>query len=251
MPEIGPGTRRLLAPQGMVYIPPGSFTVGTTREQVKLLTRAHRDWEDEWFSAELESSRSEHLSGFWIDRFPVSNSDYRAFVFENGRVPPAHWMGTGENEGKVIFPKARANHPVTHVSWEDAMAYARWVGKRLPTAVEWEKAARGPGGNIWPWGNVWDPEKGNSAESGFGDTVPVDQFKLGKSYYGVFDFCGNVWQWCLDKVVSTEASHPEPLRVLRGGSWRSPVFYTRCAVKYAMDAAKTADNIGFRCAKDV
>jgi formylglycine-generating enzyme required for sulfatase activity len=246
-----PITRRLMSPQGMVYVPPGGFTTGSTKEQVKLLTRAHRDWEDDWFSAELEASRGEHLSGFYIEKFPVTNTDYRVFVFETGRTPPAHWLGEGENAGKMIFPKEAALHPVTHVTWEDAEAYAKWSGKRLPTSAEWEKAARGPGGNIWPWGNLWDPDKSNSAESGVGTTSPVEAYKLGKSYYGVYDMVGNVWQWCSDAVASTEESHPEPLRVLRGGSWRSPVFYTRCAIRYAMDATRAADNIGFRCAKDV
>lgn len=249
--EIGPGTKRLMAPQGMVYIPPGGFMVGTTKEQVKLLTRAHREWEDEWFASELEWSRGEHMSGFWIDKYPVTNAEYREFTAATGHPMPAHWLGTGENEGKVIFPKPKANHPVTFVTWEDAFTFARWKGKRLPTSQEWEKSARGPGGNIWPWGNVWDPEKANSSESGHGDTTAVDQFKLGKSYYGVFDLVGNVWQWCLDKVAPPESGAAEPMRVLRGGSWRSPVFYTRCAVKYAMDPTKASDNFGFRCARDV
>jgi formylglycine-generating enzyme required for sulfatase activity len=251
MTGAGPATRRLMAPEGMVYIPPGGFVMGTSKEQVKLLTRAWHDWEDDWFAGELEASRGEHMSGFWIDKYPVTNQDYREFCNATGREVPAHWIGEGEDEGKLIFPREKANHPVVNVTWHDAAAFAKFRGKRLPTANEWEKAARGPSGNIWPWGNVWDPEKANSAESGFGDTTPVDWFKFGKSYYGVFDMVGNIWQWCADQVQSTESSHPGPLRVLRGGSWRSPVFHTRCAVKYAMDASRASDNFGFRCARDV
>jgi len=251
MPDPGPATRRLMAPEGMVYIPPGAFVVGTTKEQARQLCKQFRDWEEDWFSAEIEGARGEHLSGFWMDRYPVTNIDYREFVAATGHRPPAHWLGEGENEGKFLFPKPKAMHPVTHISWDDAFAFAKWKGKRLPTAVEWEKASRGPGGNVWPWGGTWDPGKANSSESGYGDTTPVDQFKLGKSYYGIYDTVGNTWQWCLDKVASTEASHPDPLRVLRGGSWRSPVFYCRCAVKYAMDPTRTSDNFGFRCARDV
>ncbi|MCC6741013.1 MAG: formylglycine-generating enzyme family protein [Planctomycetia bacterium] len=244
----GPSTIRLMAPEGMIYIPPGGFLVGTSREQVKLLTRAWHDWEDDWFSTELEQSRGEHLSGYWIDKYPVSNQDYRTFCQETAHPYPAHWV---DDDGRLVFPREIATHPVVHVTWDDAAAYAKWKNKRLPAAIEWEKAARGPSGNVWPWGNVWDPEKANSAASGIGGTTPVDQYRSGKSYYGVYDMVGNVWQWCLDKVESTEASHPEALRVLRGGSWRSPVFYCRCAVKHAMDPLRASDNFGFRCARDV
>jgi len=244
----GPSTIRLMAPEGMIYIPPGGFLMGTSKEQVKILTRAWRDWEDDWFSAELEQSRGEHLSGYWLDKFPVTNQDYRVFCQETNHVFPAHWI---DDDERLVFPREKSMHPVVLVTWDDAAAYAKWKNKRLPTAMEWEKAARGPAGNVWPWGNVWDPEKSNSAESGYGDTTPVDQFKAGKSYYGVYDTVGNVWQWCLDKVESTEESHPDPLRVLRGGSWKSPVFYCRGAVKYAMDPERASDNFGFRCARDV
>ncbi|NUN49447.1 MAG: SUMF1/EgtB/PvdO family nonheme iron enzyme [Candidatus Brocadiae bacterium] len=247
----GPGTTRLMAPEGMVYIPPGSFLTGTSREQVKLLTRAFRDWEDEWFDAEVESARGEHLSGFWMDRYPVTNADYREFCRVTGHAVPAHWIGEGDQEGKLIFPRDLAGHPVVHVSWTDADAFARWKGKRLPAAIEWEKAARGPGGNVWPWGSVWDPEKCNHSESGYGGTTPVEQYRMGKSYYGVFDMTGNIWQWCSDKVASTEPSHPEPLRILKGGSWRSPAFHVRCAVTKALAPDRASDNIGFRCTRDV
>ena len=95
MTNPGPSTRRLMAPDGMIYIPPGGFLVGTSKEQVKVLTRTWHDWEDDWFSSELELSRGEHLSGYWLDKYPVTNIDYRAFCQETNHAFPAHWIRHG------------------------------------------------------------------------------------------------------------------------------------------------------------
>ncbi|MGW5317785.1 SUMF1/EgtB/PvdO family nonheme iron enzyme [Nocardia thailandica] len=173
------------------------------------------------------------LAGFWIDIFPTTNADFARFVAATGHPVPQHWV-----EGKP--PAGSGDHPVVWVSWDDAAAYARWAGKELPTAAQWEKTARGTRGNVWPWGNQTTPAKANCRGSGPGTTTPVDRYASGTSPWGVYDLCGNVWEW-----LSTES---EPGRFeLKGSAFTSP--FDRAVPAAFNDAAHSMldDDTGFRC----
>ncbi|MEY9837110.1 SUMF1/EgtB/PvdO family nonheme iron enzyme [Streptacidiphilus sp. EB103A] len=180
-----------------------------------------------------DDGRSLHVADFWIDTFPVTNRDYAVFVAAAGAKPPYHWEG-----GRC--PEALADHPVVYVDWHAAAAYAQWCGKALPTARQWEKAARGQSGSVYPWGNGTSPAKCNVRESGIKATTPVGRYRSGVSPYGVFDMCGNAWEWLSS---ASEIGRYE----LRGGAWTSP--FDRCAPARVNDAAATMsdDDTGFRC----
>jgi len=135
------------------------------------------------------------------------------------------------------------DHPIVNVTYDDAVAYCNWAGVELPTEAQWEKAARGTDGRIWPWGNKWDNRKCHSGESGIDKTTPVGSFPSGASPYGVMDMAGNVWEWCADwydenyyqnspsrnPQVPRPASGSSPM--LRGGSWGSGDVDVRVAIR--------------------
>ncbi|HEB71719.1 MAG TPA: hypothetical protein ENI77_03765 [Nitrospirae bacterium] len=142
------------------------------------------------------------------------------------------------------IPTGKEDHPATEVTYFDAEAYCKSVGKRLPTALEWEKAARGDDGRIYPWGNDFDSAKANTVESGAGSTVPVGSFKSGVSPYGVHDMSGNVWEW-----VNGWDGNDKKYRIVMGGSFfdnakNGKVF---SVLKSIPDDSHTY--VGFRCAK--
>ena len=194
----------------MVKIPAGEFLFGEEKEKVK-------------------------TGEFYIDQHPVTNAEYKKFVEATGTSDPAHWRnGT--------WPKGKENHPVVEVNYLSAVAYAQWAGKRLPTNLEWEKAARGTDGRTWPWGNEFDRDKCNTYS---GDTTPVGQYSpAGDSPYGCVDMAGNVWEW-----VDTEK--PSSLRApLRGGDWldgaeEAQTFFIRMHTPHRKNPF-----VGFRCAAD-
>lgn len=173
------------------------------------------------------------LPAFYIDVHPVSNQNYAHFVSASGVKPPQHWPG-GECPEKIL------DHPVVFVTWTDARDYAEWAGKALPTSQQWEKAARGTRGAVYPWGDQPTPAKCNVRENGVGSTTPGDRYQSGISPYGAYDMCGNVWEWC--------SSESTPGRYeLKGGAWTSP--FSRATPSSFNDAAATMcdDDTGFRC----
>jgi formylglycine-generating enzyme required for sulfatase activity len=196
----------------MVRVPAGEFLWGPDRQKLS-------------------------LPEFFIDRFPVTNAEYRKFVESSGAPEPSHWR-------RGTWPEGKADHPVVHVTWENAEAYARWAGKRLPSEEEWEKAARGTDGRVWPWGNIFDPAKCNTNESGLWDTTPVGKHSPeGDSPYGVVDVAGNVWEWIGGK--------PSPLRMpLRGGDWLDGKEEAQTFSRRMHTPKRKNDFIGFRCACD-
>jgi formylglycine-generating enzyme required for sulfatase activity len=174
------------------------------------------------------------LPAFYIDVYPTTNADYGRFVAATGHRPPMHWT-----DGRC--PDDLLDHPVVFVTWRDAAAYAAWAGKSLPSSQQWEKAARGPLGNTYPWGNAATPAKCNVRENGLRSTTPVDRYHSGTSPYGVYDMCGNVWEWC-----STET---DPDRYeLKGSAFTSS--FDRAAPSTFNDASADMfdDDTGFRCA---
>jgi formylglycine-generating enzyme required for sulfatase activity len=173
------------------------------------------------------------IDEFYIDRFPVTNADYQRFVTAAGHRAPLHWLGDR-------CPETLLDHPVVFVSWNDAIAHAAWAGKALPTALQWEKAARGDQGAIYPWGSQPTPAKCNVRESGIGCTTPVDRYHSGASPYGIYDLCGNTWEWCRDE---TERGRHQ----LKGSAFTSP--FRRATPSMFNDASADMldDDTGFRC----
>ncbi|MEV4115968.1 SUMF1/EgtB/PvdO family nonheme iron enzyme [Nonomuraea sp. NPDC049695] len=175
-----------------------------------------------------------YLPGFYIDVYPTTNGDYARFVAATGHRRPQHWS----KEGKP--PENLIDHPVVFVTWRDAAAYAEWAAKALPNNQQWEKAARGLRGDIYPWGSQLTPAKCNVRESGLRHTTPVDRYHSGASPYGVYDLCGNVWEWL--STVSESGRYE-----LKGSAFTSP--FSRATPSNFNDASADMldDDTGFRC----
>lgn len=182
------------------------------------------------------------LPDFYIDIWPVTNKEYLRFLLEQNVTPPATWRGKK-------FPQNKADHPVTGVSWYEAMAYAKWAGKRLPTAAEWEKAARGSDGRRYPWGEVFDVQHCNTLESKRKTSTPVTQHQSGASTYGVLDMAGNVWEWTTNEVIPSGMGlqNQETKRALKGSSWNNPKGSAECAASTSAWPRQQLPDVGFRC----
>ena len=220
----------------MALIPRGEFVMGSNER-----------WDDE------APEYIESVETFHIDLHEVTNANYHLFVSATKREPPYHW-----SEGNI--PAGKEGHPVIYVSWHDANAYCKWSGKRLPTEQEWEKAARGENGNIYPWGNEWSLDKSNNPYKGSTGTQPVGTYPEGRSPYGLYDMSGNVWEW----VDSFYLPHPgntipraeygKDKRVLKGGSWFDCLSYgcglSAPTFNRSFFTPEVKNNsFGFRCAK--
>ncbi|MFQ5596760.1 MAG: formylglycine-generating enzyme family protein [Nitrospiria bacterium] len=222
--------------QEMVSIPAGDFIMG-----------------ENFTKKSLGPRHSVFVDAFLIDRYHVTNAHYQVFVDAMRWLPPPHWFG-------VRHPASKSNHPVSFVNWFDASAYCKWAGKRLPTEAEWEKAARGSDGRMFPWGPKYLPMHANVYQEGYGDTTPVDSFPEGRSPYGLYDMAGNLFQWTSDWFLpypGNAVPHPnfgETLRVLRGGSFYDCSNY-RCGISFqtfnriSLLPQTRAISAGFRCAK--
>ncbi|GAA1624030.1 SUMF1/EgtB/PvdO family nonheme iron enzyme [Catellatospora bangladeshensis] len=173
------------------------------------------------------------LPGFYIDVYPMTNADYSRFVEATGHQQPAHWPGG-------ICPSELSNHPVVFVTWNDASDYARWADKSLPTSQQWEKTARGTRGSVYPWGNQRTPAKCNVREGGIGTTTPVGRYQSGTSVYGVYDLCGNVWEWC--RTETTPGRYE-----LKGSAFTSGFERATPSNFNDADASMFDDDTGFRC----
>jgi len=230
----------------MVHIPAGEFLRGS-KEQ------------DKRASPSEKPQRPIYLTEYWIGRYAVTNAQYAAFVRGTGRRPPEHWEGGRPPEGKE-------NHPVVNVSWWDALAYCRWLAEitdkpyRLPTEAQWEKAARGTDGRVYPWGNRWNKRKCNAKAGSKGGTTPVGVYSpAGDSPYGCADMAGNVLEWVADwykkdyyarSSVSENPYGPSSgvVKVLRGGAWSDNALGVYCANRAYGNRKFTSLEVGFRCA---
>jgi len=200
-------------PAGMIHVAAGPACVGRENRRVQ-------------------------LPDYFIDRHEVTNLEYRKFVEATDHPRPAHWV-----DGAI--PAGLERHPVTNVDHADATAYAAWAGKRLPTEDEWEKAARGPEGRRYPWGNEPDPTRANlfRPSSQFMGTRPVESMPRGASPYGCQDMAGNVLEW-----TSTRCGENY---VLKGGSWGLSRESGACSFRYVFFPPETrTPMVGFRCVKD-
>ncbi len=208
-------------PAGMVYIPPGEFIIGS----------------DEGTEFE-KPKRKIYLKGYFIDKYEVTNAEYKKFIEATGHPAPKGWVDTN-------YPTGKGNYPVTNVTYADAETYAKWAGKRLPSEEEWEKAARGVDGRKYPWGDSRDGTAANVRMQFKGSSLrPVGSFPKGVSPYGGYDFSGNVWEW-------TTSHFDKRYRVIRGGSFLQPAELARTSFRDFYEPDKYREDIGFRCVKDV
>jgi iron(II)-dependent oxidoreductase len=192
------------------------------------------------------------LRAFYIDRHEVTIGAYRKFVAATRHELPALWT----DYEMFGYPAPEDDHPVVDVNWYDATAYCKWSGKRLPTEAEWEKAARGPDGRIWPWGDRFDPGFANTESRGRSFTTAVGALPKDVSPYGVYDMAGNAMEWT-DSLYQTypggmkKVIVDERFRILRGGAWDllgTP--FSRAAHREYRLADLAQPDFGFRCAKD-
>ena len=221
----------------MALIPEGEFVMGSNER-----------WDDE---------APEHISStkaFYMDLNEVTNADYKNFIDATEHEAPYHWP-----EGNL--PKTKELHPVVYVSWFDADNYCKWIGKSLPTEQEWEKAARGLDGLIYPWGNQWSLDKSNNPYKNSPGTKPIGSYPEGKSPYGLNDMSGNVWEWVDSHYLPhpgnpvTRAEYGKDKRVLKGGSWFDCLSYgcglSAPTFNRSFFTPEVKNNsFGFRCAKD-
>jgi formylglycine-generating enzyme required for sulfatase activity len=201
------------------------------------------------------------LAGYHIDRYEVTFAQFYNFTSETGHRKPrlVGYLGNVETEDLPLFMKPF--YPVVGVSWDDAAAYCRWKGKRLPTEAEWEKAARGADQRKWPWGNQEGANYANliGEEDGFRYTAPVDYFKQDKSPYGVYGMSGNAMEWVSDwyqedyyrilPVSNPAGPASGNLRALRGASWNDSIDHARTTMRFKMIPRYRDVTTGFRCAK--
>ena len=250
-------------PEDMVLIPAGEFIRGTDSEQA---------------NTDQKPAHQVYLDAFYIDKYEVTNAEYEEFILVGGYKKREFWTEEGWNfiqkfqfdadewhqiETPLQYGENSVstdpNHPVIGVSWYEANAYAAWAGKRLPTEAEWEKAARGTDGRIYPWGNEMDFSKLSYFPHAT-KVQTVGSFANGASPYGVLDMAGSVWEWCGDwygEGYYSQSPQKNPkgpdkgeYRVLRGGGWDSIRLQLRCSYRYYELAGRRTYNVGFRCVQD-
>jgi len=273
----------------MVLVPAGEFAMGSDADEIEALLRQYSGLRRERLRDEIPKHRV-FLEAFYIDKYEVTNARFQQFVqatgyrtdperdgggsvYQNGKWEP---LNTGETWRTPLGPgsslEGLAEHPVVQVTWRDARAYCKWAGKRLPTEAEWEKAARGTEGLVYPWGQQFDGKrlnfcdrncdssgKDSSVDDDYRFSAPVGHYAAGKSPYGVYDMAGNVWEWMEDGYDENYYQHspdrnppgpaPDSRVVLRGGSWRSGAASARASRRAGEIPGFRNSDVGLRCAK--
>ena len=279
----------------MVYVPGGTFPMGSDDDDVDDVLQLCNEYRDNCQRSWFENEQPVHevtLGGFWLDQTEVTVAQFRQFVTGTGYETEAEregwswaWSGTewvqvdGADWQHPQWPDSdvQDSHPVVSVSWNDAAAYCEWAGGRLPTEAEWEYAARGTEGRIYPWGDAFDCSLGNFDDEtvlddyvvpggegcdGYVRTAPVGSFPGGASWCDAFDMAGNVWEWVNDWYDSAYYStYPVDgwpnnptgpadgtFKVLRGGGWTNIWHYVRAAYRGPDTPPYRHDTVGIRCA---
>ena len=239
----------------MALVEAGDFTMGAKAiEELAECQKFEPECNITWFSDE-EPLHDVYVDAFQIDVYEVTNALYQACQDEGVCDPPRASNSSTRTEyyGNPEF----ADYPVIYVDWNQAKTYCEWRGARLPTEAEWEKAARGTDGRMYPWGGELTESLANFGYS-VGDTTAVGSYKDGESPYGLYDMAGNVWEWVSSRYGSypydpddgRESATGGDVRAARGGSWGLVGVSVSTAYRYGF-APSTADlDLGFRCAKD-
>ena len=225
----------------MVYVPAGEFTAGLSEEQATVLCTLHPDWNHAWLDR-FKPLRPVRTGGYWIYNHEVTVAQYKKFCSATHRtMPEAPTWGWIDD------------HPIVNVTWDDAEAYARWAGGRLPSEAEWEKAARGTDGRLYVWGNEWREDFAHRNKE---MTAPVGAHPSDLSPYGCMDMAGNAWEWTADSWTNSAYGNPvtdpvESCRVIRGGCWdHYQIVSLACYSKYADQSKGKFNVLGFRLVVD-
>jgi iron(II)-dependent oxidoreductase len=218
-----------------VLVPQGRFYCGVTQLRIAEILADLRQPADPVFGTE-QAPQLVFLHDYYIDRCPVTNGQYALFLKDTGRPAPLYWKN----------PRySRPRQPVVGINYHDAVAYAAWAGKRLPTEEEWERAARGDDRRAWPWGDTFDRRCCNSKEWLVGMPTEVGIFPAGASPFGCLDMAGNVWE-----LTSSEWEGFG--KAIRGGSFRNPASFCRTTVRWGIDPdLRGSVWLGFRCVMDL
>jgi formylglycine-generating enzyme required for sulfatase activity len=221
----------------MALVPAGEFTMGST------------------LKADEKPVHRVSLDAFYMDKYHVTVGQYAKYLEATGAEAPPEW--------DIMNQPRHQKRPVVNVSWWDAATYCKWAGKRLPTEAEWEKAARGTDGRLYPWGN----EPPTRLHANFGKKewayhmalVPVGMFEMGKSPYGIYDMAGNAWEWVNDwydhdyykksPMKNPQGPATGKSKVVRGGNWLYVQEFLRSSFRFNADPSGRQFGYGFRCAK--
>ena len=227
-------------PENMVLVPAGEFLMGADNAEAPQLNqpRLHSD------ARPLHKATT---GAFYLDKTEVTNAQYQEFCRATGIAPPAHWTN-GE------IPSGQQEVAVTRVDWYQATAYARWAGKRLPSEAEWEKAARGTDGRLYPWGETFEASRlvWNALSAG-----KVGAHPTGASPYGALDMAGNVFEWTSDwyraypRAPFLFPEYGTQFKVIRGGGFGGFDFMTRTYYRAVASQRTRSEWLGFRCVRDV
>ncbi len=245
----------------MVLIPAGNFTMGSTEGEA--MTAYNSCLKEEGKNCVMEDYLAEYpkknvyVGDFYIDKKEVSSGDYNKFVAATNHQKSFYWDDSNLNSSV---------QPVVGISWKDAKDYCEWVNKRLPTEAEWEKAARGTDGRIWPWGGDWDPKKlnhgmgglpGYDDSDGYKYTSSVGMYLSDISPYGVLNMAGNVQEWVFDDFKAYAGNDKfihknfgRPFKIIRGGAYTYSEADDRVSVRfYDNPIINSSEDVGFRCAR--
>jgi formylglycine-generating enzyme required for sulfatase activity len=274
-----PRERQPFEPE-MIHVPAGPFLMGTSDRQADWLAQRSdraRKWRVKGYFDREQPQHAVILPDYTIAKYPVTVGEYQAFVEAAGYLQRQYWTDSGwewrEADG-IVKPgrwdderwTGDSDLPVIGVSWYEACAYCRWLSEasgrtyRLPTEAEWEKAARGPDGRVYPWGDAFDASRCNARPSGWKRTTPVARYSpAGDSPYGCADMVGNGSEWTMTQYrpypYDAHDGRDDPAggaeRVIRGGSWYKPPLRARVASRGMNDPFFRDDDVGFRCARPV